>query len=134
MAIYQINRMGPDAINALITLLTDDDPDARYGSARALGQICNSYEVKGLDKARAAKALVKALSDTEPAVRYWSANALGKCKGQTAVEPLAELLNDRHEGVRHQAQRSLQKIGGEKAEKILADQDKKGLLGWLKGN
>ena len=133
LAIYQINMMGPDAIDALIyTMLNDHDPDARYGSARALGQICNAHEVKGLNKARATKALVKALSDDEAAVRYWSANALGKCKNKTAIEPLAELLNDNHEGVRTQAQRSLQKIGGEKAEKILADQNKKGLFGWLK--
>jgi phage FluMu protein Com len=135
-ALYQIKQMGTDAIDALNeTLLHDDDPDARYGSARALGQICDEHDIKGLMKGRAARALIKALTDPEPAVRYWSADALGRCKGQTAVEPLAALLKDEHAGVREQARHALQKIGGEHVEKILAEADKsKGILGWIKGN
>jgi hypothetical protein len=134
-AIYQINQMGIDAADALTdTLLNDDDPDARYGSARALGQICAEQGIKTLIKARTAKALVKALADPEPAVRYWAAEALGKCKSQTAVEPLAALLRDRHEGVRRQAQAALLRIGGERAHKIIEDSQSRGLLDWLKGN
>jgi len=113
-AIFQLNQMGLDAINPLIeTLLNDDDPDARYGSARALGQICSEKKIKGLIKGRAIKALIKSLEDNEPAVRFWSAEALGKFRGtqgKMGVEALTILLKDPHEGVRQQAQRSLQQI------------------------
>jgi Zn ribbon nucleic-acid-binding protein len=110
-AIYQLNQMGDDAIEALIeTLLNDSDPDARYGSAVALGRLCTEREIKVLNKAKATKALIKALSDDEPAVRYWSAEALGKVKNQLAVEPLTALLKDPHKGVRHQAEQSLEKL------------------------
>ncbi len=132
-AIYQINQMGVEAMEALIeTLLQDDDPDARYGSAIALGQICTEQEIKVLNKARALKALIKALSDPEPAVRYWTADALGKFKNHLAIEPLATLLKDPHEGVREQARVSLQKVGGPRVQEILAQAKAKGLLGWIK--
>ena len=133
MAIYQINQLGVEAIPPLIeTLLNDHHPDARYGSARALGHICSEHEVKVLIKARAAKALVKALDDSHPAVRYWSSDALGRCKSHTAVEPLAQLLHDPHEGVREQARAALKEIGGPRVEQILAraNSSSKGLLGW----
>lgn len=135
MAIFQLNQMGAEAIDPLIdTLLNDDDPDARYGSARALGQICHQHSVKALIKARAARALITALQDSHPAVRYWSVDALGRCKSQTAVEPLAGLLQDPHEGVRERAKGALQLIGGERARQILAQTEPpKGLLGWIKG-
>ena len=128
--------MGEEAVAILIeTLLNDDDPDARYGSARALGQICNEHHIKGLNKARIAKALITALTDLEPAVRFWSADALGKCKSQTAIESLAALLRDSHPGVRQHALETLQQIGGERVDKILAGLDEsKGLMGWIKGN
>ncbi len=135
-AIYQINQMGVEAIQALIeTLLNDTDPDARYGSARALGQICSEHNVKGLIKSRAAKALIQALTDLEPAVRYWSVDALSKCRSKTAVEPLAALLEDPHEGVRKHTWLALQIIGGKRANEILAEADSsKGILGWIKGS
>jgi hypothetical protein len=133
-AIYQINQMGANAVEAVVeTLLNDHDPDARYGSARALGQICSQPEVKGLIKSRSAKALIKALEDDESAVRYWSADALGKCKSVLAIEPLAELLGDNHAGVRERAKLALEQIGTERAREILAERSK-GLLGWIKGN
>jgi hypothetical protein len=110
-AIFQLNQIGDGAIEALVeTLLTDDDPDARYGSAIALGRICTEQEIKILNKAKATKALIKALADDEPAVRYWSVEALGKVKNQMAVEPLTALLKDPHKGVRQQAQLSLEKL------------------------
>jgi uncharacterized Zn finger protein (UPF0148 family) len=141
-AIYQINQMGEMAIEALVeTVLEDDDPDARYGSARAMGQICQEHQIKPLIKARASRALVQALGDHEPAVRYWSADALGKCGSQVAVEPLASLLKDKHQGVRKQARRSLCQIGGERVAQILNQPhqkseksvQQKGLIDWIKG-
>jgi hypothetical protein len=135
-AIYQINQMGTDAIEALIeTLLNDTDPDARYGSARALGQICSQHKVKGLIKARAAKALIEALQDNEPAVRYWSVDALGKCKSHTAVEPLVDIFkDDPHEGVRNHARYALESVGGKRVDNILAEDKPAGFLGWIKRN
>jgi uncharacterized Zn finger protein (UPF0148 family) len=133
-AIYQINQIGVEAVKALIdTLLNDDDPDARYGSARALGQICRAHEVKGMIKARSAKALIQALDDEEVTVRYWAADALGKCGSKTAIEPLAKLLADKHQGVRQQARESLIEIAGEEAAEIIAAAEKsKGMFGWIK--
>lgn len=127
-AIYQINQMGEAAVQPLIeTLLNDADPDARYGSARALGQICKEHEVKGLIKGRSVKALIKALEDREPSVRYWSADALGKCGAQTALDPLTALLKDRHEGVRQCAERALHQLAGEQAAEII--KKSRGILG-----
>lgn len=113
-AIYQLNQLGLEVVDPLIeTLLEDDDPDARYGSARALGQICSEQHITGLIKGRAIKALIVALNDPEPAVRFWSAEALGRFKGtqaQRGIEPLTLLLKDPHEGVCRQAQKSLEQI------------------------
>lgn len=133
--IYQINQMGSQAIEALTdTLLQDEDPDARYGSARALGQICATSEVKVLIRARTVKALIKALADPEPAVRFWATEALGHCKSHTAIGSLAELLRDSHEGVRQQARLSLEKIGGDRVQEILKRSQSRGFLDWLRGN
>jgi len=136
MAIFQINQMGEEAIEPLIdTLLNDHDPDARYGSARALGYICQNHDIKMLIKAKAAKSLIKALADSDPAVRYWSSDALGKCQSQIAVDPLAALLSDPHEGVRHCAKEALRQIGGRRVAEVLAEARKpKGLLDWIKGS
>jgi HEAT repeat protein len=129
-AIYQLNQMGHDALNALLkTLLHDDDVDARYGSARAIGQMCSEQKVEGLSKARAIKALITALADPEPPVRYWAAEALGRVHNQKAVECLGKLLKDPHKGVREQVRRSLQQIGGPQAEAML--EKRPGFLGWL---
>lgn len=134
-ALFKINQIGPPAIDALIeTMLQDEDPDARYGSARALGKICASHEVKTLIKARAARALVSALVDDEPAVRYWAANALGQCGNPAAVEALGNLLKDRHEGVRQQAAYALRQIGGPRATELLTNDNKRGFFDWIKGN
>jgi hypothetical protein len=110
-AIFQLNQLGDEAVEALTeTLLGDDDPDARYGSAIALGRICSERGIKALNKVKATQALVKALTDPEPAVRFWSAEALGKFKSPLALEPLTALLKDSHQGVRQQARRSLEKL------------------------
>jgi serine/threonine protein kinase len=133
--IYQLNQLGPDAIEALIDALGhDNSPNIHCGAAKALEYICTEQEIKSLLKARAAKALTTILNNTEPAVRYWAAKALGKFKGQPgqlAVDALALLLNDPHEDVRKQARYSLQEIGGERAREMLAESGK-GFLGWIK--
>lgn len=110
-AIFQLNQMGDEAVDALVeTLLNDQDPDARYGSAITLGRICAEHNIKILNKAKVTQALIKALADSEPAVRFWSAEALGKFKSPLTREPLTALLKDSHQGVRQQARRSLEKL------------------------
>lgn len=114
-AIFQLNQMGDEAVEALVgTLLNDDDPDTRYGSAVALGRLCAEHELKVLNKAKVTQALIKALADPEPAVRFWSAEALGKFKSALGREPLTALLKDPHQGVRQQARRSLDRLAAEK--------------------
>ncbi|MDX1524101.1 MAG: HEAT repeat domain-containing protein [Anaerolineae bacterium] len=133
MAIYKINQIGIAAVDALIeTLHHDDDVDARYGAARALGQIMAEQELKALDKGRTAtvKALIQALADPEVAVRYWATDSLGRCRSKLAISPLRELLKSSHQGIREAAVRSLQAIGGKRAEEILTQhQNRK--QGWL---
>lgn len=130
LAIFQLNQIGADAVEALIdTLLNDPDVDARYGSARALGQIMAAQDISVLDRARSAtvKALIEALNDSELPVRFWAANALGKCKSNLAIEPLAQLLKARHKGLREVARKSLICIGGKRVEDILGQRR----IGWL---
>jgi len=111
MALYCLQRIGTRAVESLITTLSHDaDPDARYGSARALGMIADQ---------RATPALIEALGDPEPAVRYWATDALGQLRAQEGVEAIGKLLDDRHEGVRTHAGKVLEQIGGPLASQIL---------------
>lgn len=117
-AIFQLNQMGDEAVEALVeTLLNDGDPDARYGSAIALGRMCAEHELRVLNKAKATQALIKALADPEPAVRFWSAEVLGRFKSPLTREPLASLLKDPHPGVRQQVRRSLERLAGDKVKR-----------------
>lgn len=117
-AIFQLNQMGDEAVEALVeTLLHDHDPDARYGAAIALGKICTEHEIRVLNKAKVTQALIRALADPEPAVRFWSAEALGRFKSPLSREPLTALLKDPHQGVRQQARRSLERLAGDKVKR-----------------
>lgn len=100
-AIYCLREYGSDAVEPLIKLLRDDDPDARFGAAHTLGLIGD---------ARAIPELVKALSDPEPAVRWWATDALGKLNATNVLEPIRKLLKDRHSGVREHAARVLKQL------------------------
>lgn len=115
--INQLARMGEEVLRPLVeTLLHDDNPYVRYGSARALGRICEEAEIKPAVKTGIAQILAKTLTDPDPEVRYWAAEALGKFErrfSQRVIEPLTALLNDPDESVRRQAQLSLQRIRGE---------------------
>jgi serine/threonine-protein kinase len=121
--INQLAQMGDEALRPLVeTLLRDDSPTVRYGSARALGRICEKAEIKPAVKTGIAQILAKTLTDPDPEVRYWAAEALGKFErrfSQRVIEPLTALLNDPVENVRRQAQRSLQRISGEQVRESL---------------
>jgi HEAT repeat protein len=72
--IYSGNALaaiGPPAVEALTTTLSDPNRDARAAAAYALGQM-------GADAAPATAALVKALKDSEIDVRRQAAQALSR--------------------------------------------------------
>ncbi|MBI4672414.1 MAG: HEAT repeat domain-containing protein [Chloroflexi bacterium] len=105
-AIYCLHEYGTDAVEPLIALLQDDDPDARFGAAHTLGLIGDERAIPGL---------INALADKEPAVRYWAAEALGKMHATSAAGALQKLLKDRHAGVRQHAALVLRQLTGERA-------------------
>lgn len=86
------------AIDALLPLLQDSEPEVRAQAAKVLGD------------ARAAKAaarLINLLADTEERPRFFAAIALGKLRKKDALAPLLQMLRDnnnkdkylRHAGV-----------------------------------
>jgi ribosomal protein L40E len=103
MAIYCLHEYGAEAVAPLIARLKDNDPDARYGAAQALGLIGDP---------RAIEPLVDVLNDPEAAVRYWAVDALGKLRAESAAEAMGNLLHDRHKGVRAHTAQVLQQVGG----------------------
>ncbi len=119
MAIYCLNQYGAEAVESLIASLRDDDPDARYGAAQALG---------GIADPRAIGPLIAALSDLEPAVRYWATDALGKLRAESAVEAIGRLLQDEHKSVRAHAAEALRAIGSPQAEQLLKKKRQRGLF------
>ena len=136
LAILQLSQLGAAVIEILIeTLLRDEDVDARYGSARTLGQIMAQQNLKKLDEGRQAtlEALVQALVDPELPVRYWAAEALGKCNSPLAIAPLTALLDEQHKGLRQVARTAIENIGGPAAEAALAKHKPHKLLSWLSG-
>jgi hypothetical protein len=118
MALYCLSQYGAEAVESLVALLKDDDPDARYGAAQALGSIGDP---------RAVGPLVKALNDPEPAVRYWASDALGRLRAEAAAEAIGNLLQDKHKGVRAHAAEVLEHLGGSKAQQVLQKKGKRGL-------
>lgn len=131
-AIYRLKQLGTEAIAGLIaTMLNERDPDARYGAARALGEISQEHELNALVKSRAVKALIKALQDDDARVRYWAVDTLGKVRSKLAVEPLAPLLKDRDPDVRELTRTALARIGGDRAKELLESKSQTGFMGWF---
>ncbi len=82
-------QIGPAAIPALKTALTDADPQVRRQAARALGQM-------GPDAEPAVQELTQALSDADAPVRQAAVLALGKIgpAAAPAIPALIEALDD----------------------------------------
>lgn len=110
MAIFCLQQYGQEAVEGLLSALTDPDPDARYGAAHTLGLIGDQ---------RAIPALINALKDKEPAVRFWSADALGRLGAVLAVDALALLRKDPSRSVRDQAAAALRRIDTPEAISVL---------------
>jgi HEAT repeat protein len=134
LAVLQLSQLGSEAVEVLIeTLLNNEDVDARYGSARALGQIMAEQTLRGdsPQQSTTVQALMQAMTDPEVAVRYWAVEALGKCRSETAIPTLTPALTDPHKGIRQVTRLALQSIGGAQAEAALTRSKPNKLLGWL---
>ncbi len=84
-ALGQIAQKNSDALNSLIPLLADKDPEIRAQSAKILGD------------GRAAKSfphLVKLLGDSSLRVRFFAAQSLGKLGRSDAVQPIIGMLRE----------------------------------------
>lgn len=114
-AIPGIRIFGKEAVEPLIELLTSADPDARFGAAKALGDIGDRTAILGL---------IHALNDPEGAVRFWALDALGKLKAEEAVEAIGNLLQDKHESIKKLAKEVLMQIGTSEARRVLMQRGK----------
>lgn len=115
-AIPGIRVFGKEAVEPLIHLLTSADPDARFGAAKALGEISDKRAIPGL---------IHALSDPEGVVRFWALDALAKLKADEAVEAIGKLLQDQRESIRNLAKEVLIQIGTPNAARVLKQQSKR---------
>jgi quinoprotein glucose dehydrogenase len=94
----QIGRTYDRALDSLVPLLDDKDPEVRAQVAKVLGD-CHFD--------RATEQLMEALTDSSSRVRFFAAMALGKLGDKDAVEPLFGMLREnadkdaylRHAGV-----------------------------------
>jgi ribosomal protein L40E len=114
-AIPGIRVFGKEAVEPLIDLLTSEDPDARFGAAKALGDIGDRRAIPGL---------LRALDDPEGVVRFWALDALGKLKADEAVESIGKSLQDKRESIRDLAREVLTQIGTPRALQVLKQQSK----------
>ncbi len=95
---------GPQAENALIAVLGDQNMAVRSNAAFALGE---------MDAKAAASALLRLLQDPEERVRKSAVKALGLIRTKEAVAPLSDLLaTEASRVVRKSIIRSLGQIGG----------------------
>jgi len=103
-AIFYLCKNGDAAVPLLIeTLGNDSDPDARYGSARALGMIGNSLAIPPL---------MDALSDPEPAVRYYAIESLVALKAVESRSEIELLTEDPFQWVYKRAEKALIQLDG----------------------
>ncbi len=101
----QLVKTKPDAVQPLISMLFEQEPEVRAQTAKTLGD-------RGV--AKAAADLTNLLADREPRVRFFAAEAVGKLKHKPAVESLFEVLRtnaDADPFLRHAAVTALARIG-----------------------
>jgi transcription initiation factor TFIIIB Brf1 subunit/transcription initiation factor TFIIB len=115
-AIPGIRIFGREAVEPLMDLLTSEDPDARFGAAKALGDIGDKRAIPGL---------INTLNDPEGAVRFWALDALGKLKADEAAEAIGKLVQDKRESIRDLAKEVLTQIGTPNAMRVLKQQSKR---------
>jgi len=134
VAMEALGAIGHPALHTLISLLSSQDVDTRWGAAIALGDIGDTEAVGPLAAAlededryvrtRAALALaaigdpamdaLRTVVDAGSVEARWAAAlALGKIGSEAGVSMLAPLLSDPDTGVRWKAVEALGAIGGE---------------------
>ncbi|XP_035690300.1 uncharacterized protein LOC118425519 isoform X3 [Branchiostoma floridae] len=101
-------------VDALLDLLNDTDPNVRAVAAVTLAKSGNAEDQEVI------KRLLKTLQDKDRLVRESGCIALGYLRAKEAVPQLVHLWrNDTISTVREAASVSLEKIGGEEAEKAI---------------
>ncbi len=109
------DRLGSNAVPALIAGLQDRDSTVRYLAAGQLGRIGDRQAVEPL---------IRALDDPDVIVQYWAISALGDIGDNRAVGSLIPLLDHQAKGVRFRAAQALGQIGDKRAyEPLLALRD-----------
>ena len=81
----QVGRKAPQALDSLVGLLKDNDPEVRAQAAKTIGDTRDES---------AAKHLIALLDDASPRVRSLAAIAVGKLGLKEAIAPLLRLLKD----------------------------------------
>jgi HEAT repeat protein len=90
----EMERLGYEAVPALITILSGNHPRLRVAAAWALGTL-------GHDASEAVPALLKAMRDPDPKVRAEATEALKKCSWyDDQIAPLVEAVGDCDANVR----------------------------------
>jgi hypothetical protein len=95
-------RIGPPAVDPLISALNHPRPKVRGNAALTLGLIRDTQAIAPL---------ISALKDAEPEVRMWAAEALGEMPNSQSVRPLIAALRDTDQHVRSYVAFSLGKSG-----------------------
>jgi HEAT repeat protein len=93
----------PEATEALIPLLKNENPIVRRSAVRAL---------LGIKDPRAVEPLLAAMKDSDPFVRYQAVYTLGFLDDRRAIEPIVEVLRSSDPNLQHVAAESLERITG----------------------
>lgn len=97
-----VEDCGLYAVDPLIDVLADVNPDIRCGAVTILGQLGDTSAVNPL---------IKALRDDDSDVRYRAAGALASIKDLRAIEPLFHSMNDESNWVRRYVANALGSFG-----------------------
>ncbi len=141
LVVDDLVRIGAAAVEPLLDVLDDPNPNVRSGAARALGKIGDARALGSLifslrndpdvevrksavwalhmGGARAVVPLIEALSDADEWVRFGAVIVLAKI-GDAAVEPLIEALSANLPIVRANAAETLGRIADQRAAEALA--------------
>jgi hypothetical protein len=138
-AVEVVADMGKPFVEALASLLEDDDEEVRHVAAASLAKIGDARVVRFLIKALkegsefvtvdnllnlgepAMEALIAGLDDKDAGLRWQCVLALGETGDGHAVEPLARALKDKDMRVREAAAQALGKIGDNRAAGALVE-------------
>ena len=111
-AVKSLGKIGPDAIEAVPTLIDAIKEDALcWEAVNALGNVGGKAAMNALCDAL--------LNDIDMGVRFRAASSLGKIQDKETVPALIKALLDRDEYVRESAAYALGKIGDQRATNAL---------------